>query len=154
MKNSKRGLAGSLALLILVVVLPITGPAWGADKINIVMLMTDDTGWNDFGAYSGGGAGLGHAQMQSGEIDRTQLTPDYSAQLTDAAVQGMSRYLREYEYGVSPTGAEVLQARRSGDQTMYVVKLLFPRGDAASLLLGFNAKNQITGVSLLSMAGD
>lgn len=27
---------------------------------NIVMLMTDDTGWNDFGAYSSGGAGLGH----------------------------------------------------------------------------------------------
>jgi arylsulfatase len=26
---------------------------------NIVMLMTDDTGWNDFGAY-GGGATLGH----------------------------------------------------------------------------------------------
>ncbi|HEY1863839.1 MAG TPA: sulfatase-like hydrolase/transferase [Roseiarcus sp.] len=24
------------------------------------MLMTDDTGWNDFGAYSGGGANLGH----------------------------------------------------------------------------------------------
>ena len=27
---------------------------------NIVMLMTDDTGWNDFGCYPGGGAGLGH----------------------------------------------------------------------------------------------
>src|SRR5262245_8564781 len=32
----------------------------GAEKSNIVMLMTDDTGWNDFGAYSGGGAALGH----------------------------------------------------------------------------------------------
>jgi arylsulfatase len=27
---------------------------------NIVVLMTDDTGWNDFGAYSLGGAALGH----------------------------------------------------------------------------------------------
>ena len=30
-------------------------------KPNVVMLMTDDTGWNDFGCYSGGGAALGHA---------------------------------------------------------------------------------------------
>jgi len=36
-------------------------PVQAADKKpNIVMLMTDDTGWLDFGAYSGGGAGLGH----------------------------------------------------------------------------------------------
>ena len=28
-------------------------------KPNVVMLMTDDTGWNDFGAY-GGGQNLGH----------------------------------------------------------------------------------------------
>ena len=36
-------------------------PAYAQQKRpNIVMLMTDDTGWNDFGAYSGGGKALGH----------------------------------------------------------------------------------------------
>ena len=34
--------------------------AQATQKPNIVILMTDDTGWNDFGAYSGGGAALGH----------------------------------------------------------------------------------------------
>src|SRR5258705_3307571 len=35
-------------------------PALAQKRPNVVMLMTDDTGWNDFGAYSGGGAALGH----------------------------------------------------------------------------------------------
>ena len=94
------------------------------------------------------------AQMQTGQIDRTQLAADYSAQLTDDAVQAMSRYLKEYKYGVSPTAAQVLKIRTIGEQTFYVVKLVFPRGDAASLLLGFNAQGKITGISLMSMAGD
>jgi hypothetical protein len=59
-------------------------------------------------------------------------------------VQGMSRYLGGY--GISPTRAEVLQSRTSGQQKLYVVELLFPRGDAASLRFGFNVKNQITGL--------
>jgi hypothetical protein len=94
------------------------------------------------------------AQMQTGQIDRTQLAADYSAQLTDDAVQAMSRYLKKYEYGASPTGAQVLKTRTIGEQTFYVVKLVFPRGDAASLLLGFNTEGKITGISLMSMAGD
>jgi arylsulfatase A-like enzyme len=51
-----------LAILIGVIIGVSFAPAvWAQNKKpNIVMLMTDDTGWNDFGAYSGGGAGLGH----------------------------------------------------------------------------------------------
>jgi hypothetical protein len=94
------------------------------------------------------------AQMQTGQIDRTQLAADYSAQLTDDAVQAMSRYLKEYKYGTSPTSAQVLKTRTIEEQTFYVVKLVFPRGDAASLLLGFNAEGKITGITLMSMAGD
>src|SRR5258708_30038570 len=37
-----------------------TAPAFAQKKPNVVMLMTDDTGWNDFGAYTGGGTALGH----------------------------------------------------------------------------------------------
>jgi hypothetical protein len=93
-------------------------------------------------------------RMETGEIDRTQLTSDYNAQLTDSAIQQMSRYLTKYDYGTSPTGAKVLLTRADGDQTFYVVKLIFPRGDAASLMFGFNHEGRITGVSLMSMAGD
>ncbi|SIO15291.1 hypothetical protein SAMN05443247_02399 [Bradyrhizobium erythrophlei] len=36
-----------------------TAPAFAQKKSNIVMLMSDDTGWDDLGAYLGGAA-LGH----------------------------------------------------------------------------------------------
>ena len=94
------------------------------------------------------------AQMQTGQIDRAQLTPDYNDRLTNDAVREMSQYLKEHDYGVPPKRAEVIQTRSSSDQTLYVVKLVFPRGDAASLLFGFNTQGKITGISLLSMAGD
>jgi hypothetical protein len=95
------------------------------------------------------------AQMQTGQIDRTQLAADYSAQLTDDAVQAMSRYLKEHESGAPPTGAQVLKTRTIGEQTFYVVKLVFPRAAMRpAFLLRFNAEGKITGISLMSMAGD
>ena len=92
------------------------------------------------------------AQMQAGKIDRTQYTAGYAAQLTDDAVQAMSHHLNEY--GASPLRAEIMQKRSVDNQTLYQVKLVFPRGDAASLLFGFDAEGEITGISLMSMAGD
>ena len=59
----KNGHALCRSLLVSVAVLAVTNmPAYAQQqkRPNIVMLMTDDTGWNDFGAYSGGGAALGH----------------------------------------------------------------------------------------------
>jgi hypothetical protein len=93
-------------------------------------------------------------RMRTGQIDRTQLTAQYSAQLTDDMVKKMSAYLTEYKYGALPSGAKILRTRSIGGQTFYDVKLLFPRGDAASLLFGFNAEGKITGIALMSMAGD
>jgi hypothetical protein len=93
-------------------------------------------------------------RMRTGQIDRTQLTANYSAQLTDGMVQEMSKYLKVHDYGSPPLGAEVIKTRTIGTQTFYVVKLVFPRGDAASLLFGFDTNGKITGISLMSMAGD
>ena len=54
-----------------VTALGLLAPAAAADKKpNIVMLMTDDTGWNDFGAYSGGGIALGHPTPSVDQIAR------------------------------------------------------------------------------------
>ena len=59
MRMNKAILLGSLAVVATLAVTSL--PALAQQKRpNIVMLMTDDTGWNDFGAYSLGGAALGH----------------------------------------------------------------------------------------------
>jgi hypothetical protein len=86
------------------------------------------------------------------QIDRTQLTAAYNAQLTDDAVREMSHKVNLY--GALPNSAEILQNRTMGDQKFYLVKLIFPRGDAASPLIGFDAEGKIAGIDFLSMAGD
>jgi arylsulfatase A-like enzyme len=51
----------SVALVLLTAMSFASGPVAAQQKRpNIVMLMMDDVGWNDFGVYSGGGAALGH----------------------------------------------------------------------------------------------
>jgi hypothetical protein len=92
------------------------------------------------------------AQIQAGKIDRRQYTAAYGAQLTDDAVQAMSHQLNQY--GVSPMRAEIMQKRAIDNQTFYEVKLIFPRGDAASLLFGFDTEGKITGIVVMSVAGD
>ncbi len=92
------------------------------------------------------------AQMEAGQIDRTQLASRYSAQLSENAVQAMSHQLKQY--GASPTSAQVLRSRALDDQTFYLVKLIFPRGDSAAMLVGFDSQGKITGIDFVSMAGD
>ena len=61
MHNRKDKWFGVALLVGAIIGLSVAHTAWAQDKKpNIVMLMTDDTGWGDFGAYSGGGWGLGH----------------------------------------------------------------------------------------------
>jgi hypothetical protein len=92
------------------------------------------------------------AQMQAGKIDRSQYAGAYGAQLTDEAVRAMSRHVNQY--GASPTSAEIMQSRIIDNQTFYLVKLMFLRGDATSLLFGFDSAGKITGIGVESMAGN
>ncbi len=56
----RRVTLGALAISSLVLAGGAVPSAAQNTKPNVVMLMTDDTGWNDFGAYTLGGANLGH----------------------------------------------------------------------------------------------
>ena len=91
-------------------------------------------------------------EMQAGRTDRSQYAPAYRAQVTDDAIKGMSQALDKY--GASPLRAEIVQTRKIGEQTFYMVKFVFPRGDATSLLFGFDAAGKVTGVGIGGMAGD
>jgi hypothetical protein len=91
-------------------------------------------------------------EMQAGRTDRSQYTSAYGTQVTDDAVKAMSHALNQY--GATPLRAEIVQTRKIDDQTFYIVKFVFPRGDATSLLFGFDAAGKITGVGVGGMAGD
>jgi hypothetical protein len=92
------------------------------------------------------------AEIQAGRTDRTQYAPAFAPEVTDGAVKMMSLDLNRY--GASPLRAEITQTRKIGEQTFYIVKFIFPRGDATTLLFGFDAAGKITGVRPQSFAGD
>lgn len=91
-------------------------------------------------------------EMQAGRADRSQYAPAYRRQVTDTAVKEMSHILNQY--GASPLHAEIVQTRKIDKQTFYVVKFIFPRGDATTLLFGFDAAGKITAVGVGGLAGD
>ncbi len=88
------------------------------------------------------------ARLQAGEIDRTQMTRDLSKTLTEDSVEEMARHLKSYG---PANGDEIIQNRRIEDQTFYVVKLFLERGDALSLLIGFDDGGKVTVVTFPSM---
>jgi hypothetical protein len=89
-----------------------------------------------------------YEHLQAGQIDRTQMTMEFSEHLTDDAVQEMSHFLVTYG---SASGGEIVKSRTIQDQTFYLVKLLLERGDALSLLIGFDENGKITGITFTSM---
>ena len=91
-------------------------------------------------------------EMMAGRTDRSEYAPAFAPQVTDEVVARISRDLNRY--GASPLRAEIVQTRKDGDQTFTVLKFVFPRGDATSLLFGFDAAGKITGVTPGAMAGD
>jgi|SRR5208283_2945179 len=91
-------------------------------------------------------------EVMAGRTDRSQYAPGFVAQVTDEALARMAHDLNAY--GASPLRAEIVQTKKEGDQTFTTIKFVFPRGDATSLLFGFDAAGKITGVAVGGMAGD
>jgi hypothetical protein len=86
--------------------------------------------------------------LQEGQIDRTQMTTVFNEALTDDAVKEMSRFLKSYG---PAAGDEIGQSRTIQDQTFYLVKFFLQRGDALTMLIGFDENGKVTGLTFTSM---
>ena len=91
-------------------------------------------------------------EVIAGRTDRSQYAPAFAPQVTDEAVARMAHDLNAY--GAAPLRAEIVQSKKEGDQTFATVKFVFPRGDATSLMFGFDASGKVTGIAVGGMAGD
>ena len=70
MKITRKLCFSLLAGAAVVAATNVPASAQQAKRPNIVVLMTDDTGWNDFGGYSLGGTALGHPTPNVDRIAR------------------------------------------------------------------------------------
>jgi len=91
-------------------------------------------------------------EMMAGRTDRSRYSASFAPEVTDQAVAGIAHDLNRY--GAAPLRAEIVQTKTDGDQTFATIKFVFPRGDATSLLFGFDAAGKITGVAPGGIAGD
>ena len=91
-------------------------------------------------------------EMMAGRTDRSLYAAGFAPQVTDVAVARMAHDLSEY--GAAPLRAEIVLSKKDGDQNFNIIKFVFPRGDATSLLFGFDAQGKITGIAVGGMAGD
>ena len=91
-------------------------------------------------------------EMMAGRTDRSLYAAAFAPQVTDTAVARMAHDLSEY--GAAPLRAEIVLSKKDADQTFNIIKFVFPRGDATSLLFGFDAQGKITGIAVGGMAGD
>jgi arylsulfatase A-like enzyme len=67
-------LAAGAAMTALVALAASSAAQAQEKRPNIVVLMTDDTGWQDFGAYTGGGVALGHPTPNVDQIAKEGAT--------------------------------------------------------------------------------
>ncbi len=91
-------------------------------------------------------------EVMAGRTDRSQYAAAFAPQVTDQAVARMAHDLNAY--GAAPLRAEIVQTMKEGDQTFATIKFVFPRGDATSLMFGFDAAGKVTGIAVGGMAGD
>ena len=91
-------------------------------------------------------------EMMAGRTVRSQYAPAFAPQVTDEAVARIAHDLNKY--GAAPLRAEIVKTEKKGDQTFAIVKFVFPRGDATSLLFGFDAAGKVTGFAPAGLAGD
>jgi hypothetical protein len=53
-----------------------------------------------------------------------------------------------------PSAPKSCKPERVASRPYYIVKFIFPRGDATSLLFGFDSGGKITGIAIGGLAGD